>query len=232
MAVTAGAVCEDAAPGGRPQPVRVGIVDDHEVTVLGVVALLAETQDLRVCGQAATVPELLVGGETYDVVVLDLRLADGSSPRDNVAALAATGARVLAYTSGEDPALLRAAARAGVSGMVRKGEPPDVLIDAVRQAVRDEVVASTEWAAAIDADRDTAPHLTAREAEVLALYASGEKADRVARLLGISRDTVLDHVRRIRVKYAELDRPAHTKIDLYRRAVEDGYLAESPWPAH
>ena len=209
----------------------VGIVDDHEVTVLGVVALLAETPDLRVAGHGATVGELLAAGEAHDVVVLDLRLADGSNPRDNVATLIATGARVLAYTSGEDPALVRAAARAGICGMVRKGEPPEVLVEAVRQAARGEVVASTEWAAAIDADRETAPHLTAREAEVLALYASGEKADRVARLLGISRDTVLDHVRHVRVKYAELDRPAHTKVDLYRRAVEDGYLAESPWPA-
>jgi len=68
------------------------------------------------------------------------------------------------------------------------------------------------------------PHLTARELEVLGLYASGEKADRVARLLGISRETVLDHVRRIRQKYAAVHRPAYTKVDLYRRAVEDGVL--------
>ena len=61
---------------------------------------------------------------------------------------------------------------------------------------------------------------------MLALYASGEKAERVAHLLGISRDTVLDHVRRIRLKYVERDRPAHTKVDLYRRAVEDGVLPE------
>ena len=69
-----------------------------------------------------------------------------------------------------------------------------------------------------------APRLTVRELEVLGLYASGEKADRVARLLGISRETVLDHVRRIRQKYAAVHRPAHTKVDLYRRAVEDGVL--------
>lgn len=208
-------------------PACVGIVDDHRATVLGVEVILADAENLRVAGDAATVPALLAGGGTFHVVLLDLRLADHSSVADNVAALDRAGARVLAFTSGEDPALVREAARAGVCGMVRKSEPPAVLLDALRQAVRGEVAASTDWAAAIDADRDHAPRLTAREAEVLALYASGEKADRVARLLGISRDTVLDHVRRIRLKYTEADRPARTKVDLYRRAVEDGVLRGS-----
>jgi DNA-binding NarL/FixJ family response regulator len=203
---------------------RVGVVDDHEATMLGVAAILAATEDLRVVGHGPTVAGLLAAGGAFDVVVLELRLADGSLPRDNVAALAAVGARVLAFTSGEDPALVRSAAQAGVYGMVRKSEPPEALLAALRRTVRGEVAASTDWAAAIDADRDSAPRLTAREVEVLALYASGQKADRVARLLGISRDTVLDHVRRIRAKYADADRPAHTKVDLYRRAVEDGVL--------
>lgn len=66
--------------------------------------------------------------------------------------------------------------------------------------------------------------ITPREREVLGLYAAGETAEHVAKELGISRETVLDHIRRIRVKYARLDRPAHTKVDLYRRAVEDGVL--------
>ncbi|HEY0117629.1 MAG TPA: response regulator transcription factor [Cellulomonas sp.] len=224
MAVTIGDDEVGGVPGG--DSVRIGIVDDHEVATLGVVSILDGPPDLQVVGSAPTVAELLADHVAFDVVVLDLRLGDSSSPQDNVAALQAAGAHVLAYTSGEDPALVRAAARAGVSGMVRKSEPPAALIDALRQVARDEVAASVDWAAAIDADRDNAPGLTAREVQVLALYASGEKADRVARLLGIARDTVLDHVRRIRVKYAEVDRPAPTKVDLYRRAVEDGVLRE------
>lgn len=64
--------------------------------------------------------------------------------------------------------------------------------------------------------------LSERQREVLALYASGEKADRVARMTGLSVGTVNDYLRRIRTKYREAGRPAETKIDLYRRAVEDG----------
>ena len=84
---------------------------------------------------------------------------------------------------------------------------------------------SADWAAALDVDPEfVRVSLTAREAEVLELYAAGETAERVAEALFISRETVLDHVRRIRAKYAAADRPAPTKVDLYRRAVEDGHL--------
>ena len=68
------------------------------------------------------------------------------------------------------------------------------------------------------------PRITPRELQVLGLYAAGNTADHVAKELGISRETVLDHIRQIRIKYARLERPAHTKVDLYRRAVEDGVL--------
>ena len=82
-------------------------------------------------------------------------------------------------------------------------------------------------AAVIDADLDAIVHLTPREREVLSLYANGETADSVARMLWISRDTVLDHIRRIRAKYAAVSRPADTKIDLYRQAAEDGLIIHS-----
>lgn len=204
---------------------RVGIVEDHDLLAVGLAALLEPIEEAVVVASARTVDELLACTSDLDLVLLDLRLADGSRPGPNVARLRRTGAEVLAYTSGEDPALVREAARADVIGMVSKGERTDVLLDAVRNALRGEVVASTDWAAAIDSDAQVdAVALTPRETEVLGLYASGEKADRVARLLGVSRETVLDHIRHIRAKYAGAARPAHTKVDLYRRAVEDGVL--------
>lgn len=213
-----------STPGRRPGP-RIAVVDDHPVVTSGVGAHLDAADDLVLEAVATTVDELLARSSDLDVVLLDLRLADGSTPGANIDRLQATGALVLAYTSGEDPTLLREAARRGVVGVVRKSEPVPVVLDAVRAALRGEVVAGADWAAAIDSDSDIpSAGLTDREAQVLELYASGEKADRVARVLGISRETVLDHVRRIRVKYAAVDRPAPTKVELYRRAVEDGVL--------
>ncbi|MBK7822239.1 MAG: response regulator transcription factor [Tessaracoccus sp.] len=204
----------------------VGIVDDHPAVVLGVATLLGAQPGLLVAATGATVAELLSRRTAFDVVLLDLSLGDQSTPTENLRALVPTGARVLVYTTGDRPQLVREASRAGAIGMIRKSAPAAVMVDAVRAAVRGEVVASAEWAAALDLDTAfVRTVLSDREAEVLALYASGETAERVGEQLYISRETVLDHVRRIRAKYAAMDRPARTKVDLYRRAVEDGILA-------
>lgn len=208
-----------------PGAVRVGVIDDHPALILGVSGALNAQGDIRVLAWGATVAELLSQRIAFDVVLLDLVLADGSTPASNVRALASSRAPVLVYTSGDQPRLVREAARAGAIGMIRKSTQPGVLADAVRAVHRGEVVASADWAAALDFDEAfVAARLSEREAQVLALYASGETAERVGAQLFISRETVLDHIRRIRAKYAAIDRPAHTKIDLYRRAVEDGIV--------
>lgn len=205
---------------------RIGIVDDHPAVVLGVTAILNAHPHLQVVASAATAAALLEDERHLDVVLLDLQLADRSSPAENMRTLAPTRAPVLAYTSGDQPRLVREAAHAGVVGMIRKSEVPITLVRTVLAVVRGEPVTTPDWAAALDEDRDFVDaHLTAREAEVLSLYASGETAERVGTALFISRDTVLDHIRRIRTKYAAVDRGAPTKVDLFRRAVEDGLVA-------
>jgi DNA-binding NarL/FixJ family response regulator len=207
--------------------IRVGLVDDHPALLLGTTAVIDGQPDMKVSGTAPRVADLLAQGERFDVVLLDLHLGDGSFVRDNVAALRDAGIPVIAYTGAEQPALLREAARAGASGVVRKTEPPAALAEAVRTVVDGGVAASADWAAALDDDVPfVSAKLSAREREVLALYAAGETADRVAAALFVSRETVVDHIRRIRAKYAAADRPAPTKVDLYRRAVEDGLVEE------
>lgn len=204
---------------------QIGIIDDHPAVMLGVASILNAQHDLMVTATATTTSELLALGQRLDGILLDLTLDDGSTPAGILHALAILQVPVLVYTSGDRPDLIREAARAGAVGMVRKSELPEAIIEAVRGMVRGEVAASADWAAAIDFDPDFVDvHLSAREAEVLGHYASGETAERVATLLFISRETVLDHIRRIRVKYADANRPARTKIDLHRRAVEDGLI--------
>ncbi len=195
------------------------------MTVIGLRAMLADVDNVEVVAAASTVDELLADAPPLDLVVLDLRLADGSSPLTNVERLREAGVEALVFTAAENPFLVRSAARAGVLGVVRKSEPPEVVVEAILTAASGEQVVTTEWAAAIDGDPGLGKvDLSPRQREVLALYASGEKTTRVARLTGISEGTVIDYVRRIRTKYAEVGRPAPTKTDLYMRAVEDGFL--------
>jgi RNA polymerase sigma-70 factor (ECF subfamily) len=85
-----------------------------------------------------------------------------------------------------------------------------------------ERTAQDEAPADDEADSST---LSVREREVVRLYASGETLARVARQLGLQETTVEQYLARARLKYLKAGRPAHTRIALYKRAVEDGILS-------
>lgn len=204
---------------------KVALIDDHDIVSIAVAAVAAQVEGLEYVGAAGTVTELFETHPDAEVAVLDLRLADGSSPVSNVERLTEAGMRVLVLTSGESPYLVRSVAKSPIHGLVRKSAPVPDLVEALRKAAAGETELSTEWAAAIDSDPDIgSAKLSPQEQRVLALVARGVKVQAVAYELGITVHTVDDYVRRIRAKYAGVGRPAHTRIDLYKRAVEDGLL--------
>lgn len=214
-----------AGDGHDAAAARVGIVDDHELVALAVGGLIEAHPALEYTGHAPTVRELMARGPRPELVVLDLHLRDETSPADNVERLRRWGAEVIVLTAGENPYLIREASRTPALGILRKSGPPDGIVAAIAAAAQGRPIATTEWAAALDSDPElSAAPLTAREREVLALYASGLGAKAVASRLGVTENTVDDHIRRIRSVYAQLHRPANTKVDLYRRGLEDGYL--------
>ncbi len=209
----------------NPKQARVALVDDHELVGVALATALEGSAKLHYIGHWPTVTALLESGETADVIVMDLRLADGSSPLQNATALLATGAHVVAYTSAESPSLIRIASKTAISGMVRKSAPIAELVDTLERCAAGDLVLSTEWAAAIAADvgiDDAA--LSPREREVLSLVAAGMSTKNVATKLGIAKPTLDVHLRRIRDKYAKIGRPAEGRGDLVLRALEDGYL--------
>ncbi|MBH0023218.1 response regulator transcription factor [Salinibacterium sp. SWN248] len=208
-----------------PRTYRVAHVDDHETVQLGFASLLGHCSDITLLASASSVAELESVIDLLDLVVLDVRLSDGSSVEQNVAWLRERGLNVLVFTAADNASEVRAASRAGVLGIVRKSESRDVIVDAVREAALGNPVVTTDWAAALDSDPELpAAGLSPKEQEVLAHYASGDKSVAVAHRAGLSTSTVAEYVRRIRHKYAMAGRPAHTKVDLYKRAVEDGIL--------
>jgi len=206
---------------------RIALVEDHALIAIGFRDLVAAQPDLLLAGMTDHVAGLDAIEGTLDLVVLDLRLADGSLPQDNVNAIHARGSHVLVYTGAEDRRMIQSAARSGALGLIRKSSDPATLLDAIRTAASGGEVFGADWAAAIDADanlRDA--KLSSREQEILGLYASGETAASVALHTGLSRETVADYVSRIRRKYADAGRPAYSRVDLYKRALEDGFLLE------
>jgi len=204
---------------------QVGLVDDHEVISAAVQAALRSNTELELVAAAPTVDALLERHRRLDLVVLDLRLADGSSPVNNVDRLTKAGCHVIAYTSGENPYLLRAVARTPVLRIVRKSEPLEALTTALVRAAHGQPVVTSDWARAVETDPLLADaKLSRQEQRMLALFADGNTAQTVAEEAGIAVSTIEDYVRRIRAKYAKAGRPATTKVDLYKRAIEDGFL--------
>lgn len=212
--------------GSVDRPVRIGIVDDHESVRLGLAAA-CEKAGYEVIHTAPTAKELVAGlaGAVCDVIVLDLSLGDGSRVTDNVKLAQDTGASVLVHSIADRVALVREALAAGAAGVIPKSSPTTTVIAAVASVARGDVLNNLEWATAIDADHAFAKaQLGRRERDVLHLYASGLPLKMVAMQLGIAHSTAREYLDRIRVKYVEVGRPAPTKVDLLRRAVEDGIL--------
>ncbi len=208
--------------------VRLGLVDDHRAISAGVPVGLATqlTLDGPVV-QARTVTELESATEgPFDVVILDVRLDDGSDPADNVRRLCARGWSVLLYTNEVSASVLAQCLSAGARGVVGKHEDWPVLAEAVLTAAGGDDFCNPEWAIAVDAlaAAGRIPSLSEREVQVVKLYAAGLPAKSVARRLGIAEDTVKEFLRRIRRKYAAAGRPAATKAELTLRAVEDGHV--------
>jgi two-component system uhpT operon response regulator UhpA len=215
-------------PGAQLQPgsVRVAVVDDHESVRLGLkAAFLDDGYDFVLA--AATVDDLLANlkNREIDVVVLDLSLGDGSTVTDNVKRVQGIGAAVLVHSIADRVASVREALAAGAAGVIPKSSATKTVLQAAATVARGEVLNNLEWATAIDADRDfSKAQLGRREREILHLYASGLPLKLAAEQLGIGYSTAREYLDRIRTKYVEVGRPAPTKVDLLRRAVEDGIL--------
>src|SRR5690606_35171257 len=103
----------------------------------------------------------------------------------------------------------------------------DDVIAAIATVATGDTLDNVEWASAIEGDRTFAnAQLSARERDVLRLYAAGLPLKAVADRLGIAYSTAKENITRVRVKYVEVGRPAPTKVDLLRRAMEDGLVSE------
>lgn len=211
---------------------RVALIDDHESVRLGLEAACERGGTEYVVFSGSSVTEYLRWRQDSttspaDVVVLDLTLGDGTTVTENVHRLVADGSSVIIHSVADRPAAVREALSAGAAGIVSKSSPIDDVTAALRTVARGELLNNVEWASAVEGDTDFADaQLSARERDVLRLYAAGLPLKSVADRLGIAYSTAKENITRVRVKYIEVGRPAPTKVDLLRRAMEDGILTD------
>ncbi|SDQ78961.1 response regulator transcription factor [Microbacterium sp. cf332] len=212
---------------------RVALIDDHESVRLGLAAACSRAAVGEVVFSGSTVAEYLrwrgeTGEAPADVVVLDLMLGDGATVSENVSELVWNGSQVIIHSVADRPAAVREALAAGALGIISKSARTDDVVAAIQTVARGEHLDNVEWASAVDGDRAFADaQLSTREREVLRLYAAGLPLKSVAERLGIAYSTAKENITRVRVKYVEVGRPAPTKVDLLRRAMEDGLVAEA-----
>ncbi len=174
---------------------------------------------------AATVQDFLDKEITAEVVLLDLKLDDDTDPMENTQRLIGAGYKVLVYSIADNIRLLRRALAGGAAGICRKADPIAKTIDCIEAVAAGQVVVSQEILAAIEGDAAyVAVDLGPREREVLGLYAGGFEVPEISARLGITENSVKEYLKRIRAKYTNINRPAASKLELFRRAIEDGIV--------
>ncbi len=197
-------------------PVRVLIVDDHQLAREGLKAVLSnegvDVVDMASTGEAAVE---MVRDLRPDLVLMDIRLGEGIDGLEATRRIVALGlgTRVLMLTLHELPAYVREALAAGAAGYVLKDAAIDELKSAISQvmagnsAVSFELVNAAMRAAPLPGrEADLSRMLTGREREVVELIAEGLTNKEIGRRLDISPATVKVHVERIIGKLGVADR--------------------------
>ncbi|MFF9808010.1 response regulator [Streptomyces coeruleorubidus] len=203
----------DSERPGPDNPIRVFLLDDHEVVRRGVHDLLNDEPDITVIGEAANVEQALVRVPALrpQVAVLDVRLPDGDGVtlcrelRSQMPELAC-----LMLTSFDDEEALLDSIMAGASGYVLKQIQGSDLVSAVRTVAAGQSLldpsATTRLMARLrqgqepEEEPDALPGLTAREREILALIGEGLTNRQIGQRLYLAEKTVKNHISRLLAK--------------------------------
>ena len=205
--------------------IRVLLVDDHEVVRDGVKSLINANDDLTVVAEAGTVREAIEQAERTkpDVVVMDVRLADGSgieATREIRARLQKT--QVLMLTSFADDEALFASIMAGAAGYVLKQIRGGELIRAIREVGAGKSLLDPEVTKSVlerlrkgkTMRDDKLARLSAQEERILTLVSQGMTNGQIGKELKLAEKTVKNYVSTIL-----------SKLEVARRAEAAAYLA-------
>ncbi|MFF1678535.1 response regulator [Streptomyces sp. NPDC058256] len=195
-------------------PIRVFLLDDHEVVRRGLTDLLDSEPDISVVGDAGSAEHALVRGPALrpDVAVLDVRLPDG----DGISVCRELRSRMpelacLMLTSFDDEEALLDAIMAGAAGYVLKQIKGSDLVSAVRTVASGQSMLDPTTTArlmrSLRADPAEGPalapelaSLSPRERDILALIGDGLTNREIGKKLYLSEKTVKNHISRLLAK--------------------------------
>jgi two-component system, NarL family, response regulator NreC len=217
-------------------PIRVVLVDDHAIVRTGLKAVLAETDEIEVVGEASGGNEALdlLRTVSADVVVMDISMSDGDGLTATRSITREHGApRVLVLTMHAEEAYLEAVLEAGASGYLGKSTADRDLVEAIHAVARGEIFVQPTAARVLAqgarrrdeqaSDRARFDRLTDRERAVMRLIAEGYTAPEIGEQLAISPKTVDTYKQRINDKLGLAHRADYVKL-----ALRLGLLQASP----
>jgi two-component system response regulator DevR len=207
-------------------PLRVMLVDDHEIVRDGIRAMLESQNDIVVTSEAGTVRDAIdeAARTRPDVIVMDVRLTDGSgieATREIRATRPAT--KVLMLTSFADDEALFASIMAGASGYVLKQVKSGDLLNAIRAVgAGDSLLDPSVTTAVLDRLRkgkqllgdEKLARLSPQEERILEQIAGGKTNKEIGDDLSLAEKTVKNYVSSIL-----------SKLEVARRAEAAAYLA-------
>lgn len=187
-------------------PIRVMLVDDHDMVRRGLATFLQVNPDLELVGEARDGAEALkVCHEVKpDVILMDLVMPEMDGAEATRSILQKwPEIKIIALTSFQEKDLIHEALRAGATGYLLKSVTVDELAAAVRSAHAGQLTLAPEAVQALlQSSASTSPpgpayDLTDREMEVLVLLVEGLNNREIAERLFVSRATAKAHVSHI-----------------------------------
>ena len=198
-------------------PIRLLVVDDHQVVRAGLVSLLSQQEDFAIVGQAGTGADAVQQATETDpgVVLMDLQMPvmDGVEATQQIKDLLPS-TEILVLTTFDDDALIWGAIQAGAKGYLLKDSPPETLFKAIRNVASGETLIPPDILLHLtQVIRQGGPgtnraceQLTEREQEVLELISKGQSNKQIAAALYISDNTVKTHISNLFEKLKVNDR--------------------------
>lgn len=194
---------------------RLLVVDDHEIIRLGL-RLMLQGLDLQIVGEATNATEAIEAVQNLqpNVVLMDIRMegGDGLNTLGRMK-LDNPDLPIVLYSAYDNPTYIARAVALGASGYVLKSAPRERLHEALLTAAsgesawtREELRRVTGALATPRLSQDIEVPLTQRESEVLRQMALGLTNKEIAKMLGISYETVKEHVQHILRKIGVSDR--------------------------
>ncbi len=207
--------------------IRVFLVDDHELVRRGIADIVDAERDLEVVGECGTAGQALgrVGATRPDVVVLDVRLPDGSGV-DVCRAIRSEYPEIacLMLTAFDDDEASEAAVLAGASGYVLKDIRGKNLIDGIRRvagggSLIPRSVSQRVVSRLAPAEAQGGPELTLRERQVLDLIGAGLTNRQIGERLELAEKTVKNYVSGLLAKLG-LERRTQAAVYAVKRDIE------------